>query len=93
MYNWSVDEERFKREDPEGYAIWARNERAVQKAVNFFSKNKWVIGGRIYVRKQKAGFDVSFSFELDEAIAPTISVIDQDKTMEDLPRLHLVGRF
>ena len=22
MYNWSVDEERFKKEDPEGYRIW-----------------------------------------------------------------------
>lgn len=22
MYNWSVDEEKFKKEDPEGYEIW-----------------------------------------------------------------------
>lgn len=22
MYNWSVDEKKFKREDPEGYQIW-----------------------------------------------------------------------
>lgn len=22
MYNWSVDEEKFKKEDPEGYQIW-----------------------------------------------------------------------
>ncbi len=22
MYNWSVDEEKFKKEDPEGYKIW-----------------------------------------------------------------------
>lgn len=22
MYNWSVDEEKFKREDPEGYKLW-----------------------------------------------------------------------
>ena len=22
MYNWSVDERKFKREDPEGYKIW-----------------------------------------------------------------------
>ena len=22
MYNWSVDEKRFKKEDPEGYQIW-----------------------------------------------------------------------
>ena len=22
MYNWSVDEERFKREDPKGYKLW-----------------------------------------------------------------------
>lgn len=22
MYNWSVDEERFKKEDPEGYRLW-----------------------------------------------------------------------
>ena len=22
MYNWSVDEKQFKREDPEGYQIW-----------------------------------------------------------------------
>ena len=22
MYNWSVDEKRFKRENPEGYKIW-----------------------------------------------------------------------
>ena len=22
MYNWSVDEKRFKKEDPEGYEIW-----------------------------------------------------------------------
>jgi len=22
MYNWSVDEKKFKKEDPEGYQIW-----------------------------------------------------------------------
>ncbi|PIU18498.1 MAG: hypothetical protein COT16_01930 [Elusimicrobia bacterium CG08_land_8_20_14_0_20_44_26] len=22
MYNWSVDEKKFRREDPEGYKIW-----------------------------------------------------------------------
>lgn len=22
MYNWSVDEKQFKKEDPEGYKIW-----------------------------------------------------------------------
>lgn len=22
MYNWSVDEEKFKKEDPEGYKLW-----------------------------------------------------------------------
>ncbi len=22
MYNWSVDETKFKKEDPEGYQIW-----------------------------------------------------------------------
>ncbi|MBI4050402.1 MAG: hypothetical protein HY396_00280 [Candidatus Doudnabacteria bacterium] len=22
MYNWSVDEKKFKKEDPEGYRIW-----------------------------------------------------------------------
>lgn len=22
MYNWSVDEKAFKKEDPEGYRIW-----------------------------------------------------------------------
>lgn len=22
MYNWSVDEEKFKKADPEGYKIW-----------------------------------------------------------------------
>ena len=22
MYNWSVDEERFKKEDPQGYKLW-----------------------------------------------------------------------
>lgn len=22
MYNWSIDEEKFKKEDPEGYQIW-----------------------------------------------------------------------
>lgn len=22
MYNWSVDEERFKKEDPKGYKLW-----------------------------------------------------------------------
>lgn len=22
MYNWSVDEQKFKKEDPEGYKIW-----------------------------------------------------------------------
>ena len=22
MYNWSVDEEKFKKENPEGYKIW-----------------------------------------------------------------------
>jgi len=22
MYNWSIDEEKFKKEDPEGYKLW-----------------------------------------------------------------------
>ena len=22
MYNWSIDEKKFKKEDPEGYKIW-----------------------------------------------------------------------
>jgi hypothetical protein len=22
MYNWSIDEKKFKKEDPEGYRIW-----------------------------------------------------------------------
>lgn len=22
MYNWSIDEKRFKKEDPKGYKIW-----------------------------------------------------------------------
>jgi len=22
MYNWSIDEEKFKKADPEGYKIW-----------------------------------------------------------------------
>lgn len=22
MYNWSVDEEKFKKEDPKGYKLW-----------------------------------------------------------------------
>lgn len=22
MYNWSIDEEKFKKEDPNGYEIW-----------------------------------------------------------------------
>ena len=22
MYNWSVDEKKFKKEDPEGYRLW-----------------------------------------------------------------------
>ena len=22
MYNWSVDEKNFKKEDPQGYKIW-----------------------------------------------------------------------
>lgn len=22
MYNWSTDEEKFKKEDPEGYRLW-----------------------------------------------------------------------
>lgn len=22
MYNWSVDEEKFKKEDPQGYEVW-----------------------------------------------------------------------
>lgn len=56
MYNWLVDEEKFKKENSEDYAIWARNKKDVQKAVNFLSKNKWIIGGKIYVRKQKTGF-------------------------------------
>lgn len=99
MYNWSVDEEKFKKD--------------IQEAVSFLSRNKWVTGGNIYVRKQKAGFFnkspiaisvkfkkdiprheyVSFSFVLDEEIAPTISVIDQDRDKESLERLCLVGRF
>jgi hypothetical protein len=84
-----------------------------QEAINFFSENEWVVGGDIYIRKQKVGFCnespvvfsvkfrkdmpkheyVSFSFILDEEIAPTISVIDQDKDKEYLKHLRLIGKF
>lgn len=30
MYNWSVDEEKFKKEDPEGYEIWR-----IEQMVNY----------------------------------------------------------
>ena len=30
MYNWSVDEEQFKKEDPEGYKIWQ-----LEQMINF----------------------------------------------------------
>lgn len=30
MYNWSIDEERFKKEDPEGYKIWR-----LEQLINF----------------------------------------------------------
>lgn len=36
---------------------------------------------------------VSFSFVLDDVIAPTISVVDQAKDKEYLKRLCLVGKF
>ncbi|MEO0156637.1 MAG: hypothetical protein ABIL07_05940 [candidate division WOR-3 bacterium] len=34
MYNWSVDEKKFKKEDPEGYKIWK-----IQQMIN------WGLGG------------------------------------------------
>lgn len=34
MYNWSVDEKKFKKEDPEGYEIWK-----IQQMIN------WGLGG------------------------------------------------
>jgi len=30
MYNWSVDEKKFKKEDPEGYRIWK-----IQQMINY----------------------------------------------------------
>jgi len=30
MYNWSVDEKQFKKEDPEGYKIWR-----LEQLINF----------------------------------------------------------
>ena len=30
MKNWSVDEERFKKEDPEGYQVWR-----LEQMINF----------------------------------------------------------
>ncbi len=27
MYNWSVDEKKFKKENPEGYKIWALEQK------------------------------------------------------------------
>ena len=30
MYNWSVDEQKFKKEDPEGYKIWR-----IEQMINF----------------------------------------------------------
>lgn len=30
MYNWSVDEKKFKKEDPEGYKIWK-----LQQMINY----------------------------------------------------------
>ncbi len=51
MYNWSIDEKKFKKEDPEGYKIWRLeqminfgepgeklNERELKKYWNFISK-------------------------------------------------------
>ena len=34
MYNWSVDEKRFKKEDPEGYQVWC-----LEQMIN------WGLGG------------------------------------------------
>lgn len=33
MYNWSVDEKKFKRADPEGYKIW-RLEQMINYGLN-----------------------------------------------------------
>lgn len=30
MYNWSIDEEKFKKEDPEGHKIWR-----LEQLINF----------------------------------------------------------
>lgn len=100
MFNLSVDEEKFRKD--------------IKEAINFFSGNEWVVGGDIYIRKQKVArfvnespivFSirfkknmpkheyVSFSFVLDEKIAPTISVVDQTKDKEYLKHLCLVGKF
>ena len=44
MYNWSVDEKKFKKEDPEGYKIWR-----IEQMIN------WGLGGEkldsVLVRK------------------------------------------
>lgn len=35
MYNWSVDEKRFKKENPEGYKIWR-----LQQMINYGLANE-----------------------------------------------------
>ena len=99
MYNWSVDEEKFKKE--------------IREAISFLSRSRWVIGGNIYIRKQETNLFnespitisvrfrkdipkheyVSFGFVLDEKVASTVSVVDQAKDKDYLKNLYLVGKF
>lgn len=55
MYNWSVDEKKFKKEDPEKFRTWTRNRRSIEKAIGLLSNNKWITGGEIYLQKPKRG--------------------------------------
>ncbi|MBM4402595.1 MAG: hypothetical protein FJ044_05105 [Candidatus Cloacimonetes bacterium] len=56
MYNWSIDEEKFKKEDPNRHKIWMKHKEEIDRTVDFLSKNQWVLGGEVYVREPKRGF-------------------------------------
>lgn len=55
MYNWSIDEEKFKKEDPERYKIWIKCKEEIGRTVVFLSQNPWVVSGEVCVRRQKRG--------------------------------------
>ena len=53
MYNWSVDEEKFKKEDPKSLKIWNEYKKEAKDAILSLLRSKWIKGGEVYVRRRQ----------------------------------------